>query len=126
MATEQQQDTPLDSAAAAAEENKLIAERRAKLAERREKGNAFPNTFRRDALASELQAELGDKDKEELETLNRKASVAGRIMRMRGPFIVIQDMSSQIQLYVDKKNLPEEVRADIKSWDFGDIVGASG
>ncbi|MFG1488780.1 OB-fold nucleic acid binding domain-containing protein, partial [Oceanospirillum sp. HFRX-1_2] len=126
MATEQQQDTPLDSAAAAAEENKLIAERRAKLAERREKGNAFPNTFRRDALASELQAELGDKDKEELEQLNRKASVAGRIMRMRGPFIVIQDMSSQIQLYVDKKNLPEEVRADIKSWDFGDIVGASG
>lgn len=126
MATEQQQDTPLDSAAAAAEENKLIAERRAKLAERREKGNAFPNTFRRDALASELQAELGDKDKEELEKLNRKASVAGRIMRMRGPFIVIQDMSSQIQLYVDKKNLPEDVRADIKSWDFGDIVGASG
>ena len=126
MATEQQQDTSVDVAAAAAEENKLIAERRAKLAARREQGVAFPNTFRRDALASELQAELGDKDKEELEQLDRKASVAGRIMRMRGPFIVIQDMSSQIQLYVDKKALPEEVRADIKSWDFGDIVGASG
>ena len=126
MATEQQQDTPLDSAAAAAEENKLIAERRAKLAERREKGNAFPNIFRRDALAAELQDELGDKDKDALEQLNRKASVAGRIMRMRGPFIVIQDMSSQIQLYVDKKALSEDVRADIKSWDFGDIVGATG
>lgn len=126
MATEQQQDTSVDVAAAAAEENKLIAERRAKLTQRRENGVAFPNTFRRDALASELQAELGDKDKEALEQLDRKASVAGRIMRMRGPFIVIQDMSSQIQLYVDKKNLPEEVRADIKSWDFGDIVGASG
>ena len=126
MATEQQQDTSVDVAAAAAEENKLIAERRAKLAARREQGVAFPNTFRRDALASELQAELGDKDKEELEQLDRKASVAGRIMRMRGPFIVIQDMSSQIQLYVDKKALPEEVRADIKSWDFGDIVGATG
>ncbi|MBB1485215.1 lysine--tRNA ligase [Oceanospirillum sediminis] len=126
MATEQQQDTSVDVAAAAAEENKLIAERRAKLTQRRENGVAFPNTFRRDALASELQAELGDKDKEELEQLDRKASVAGRIMRMRGPFIVIQDMSSQIQLYVDKKALPEEVRADIKSWDFGDIVGATG
>ncbi len=126
MATEQQQDNSVDVAAAAAEENKLIAERRAKLAERREKGIAFPNTFRRDALASELQAELGDKDKAELETLDRKASVAGRIIRMRGPFIVIQDMSSQIQLYVDKKALSEEVRADIKSWDFGDIVGATG
>ena len=45
MATEQQQDTSVDVAAAAAEENKLIAERRAKLAARREQGVAFPNTF---------------------------------------------------------------------------------
>ena len=34
------------------EENKLIAERRAKLATIREAGVAFPNDFRRDSLAS--------------------------------------------------------------------------
>ena len=33
------------------DENKLIAERRAKLAELRKAGAAFPNDFRRDALA---------------------------------------------------------------------------
>ena len=32
-----------------AEENKLVAERRAKLDKAREKGNAFPNSFRRTA-----------------------------------------------------------------------------
>jgi len=113
------------------DENHLIAERRAKLAARRaqaaeEGGSAFPNDFRRDSLAAELQAELGDKDKAELETLDRQASVAGRIMRQRGPFIVIQDVSDQIQLYVDKKGLPAEVLEDVKSWDIGDIVAARG
>ncbi|MBZ5876578.1 lysine--tRNA ligase [Chromohalobacter israelensis] len=117
--------------AAQHDENHLIAERRAKLAVRRDQaaeagGSAFPNDFRRDSLAAELQAELGDKDKAELETLDRRASVAGRIMRKRGPFIVIQDVSDQIQLYVDKKGLPAETLDDIKSWDIGDIVAARG
>ncbi|WP_104204825.1 lysine--tRNA ligase [Billgrantia saliphila] len=113
------------------DENRLIAERRAKLAARRERaaeigGSAFPNDFRRDSLAAELNAELGDKDKAELESLNRRAAVAGRIMRKRGPFLVIQDPSGLIQFYVDKKGLPEEVLEDIKGWDIGDIVAGRG
>ncbi|BBI59362.1 hypothetical protein HSBAA_06680 [Vreelandella sulfidaeris] len=47
-------------------------------------------------------------------------------MRQRGPFIVIQDVAGQIQLYVDKKGLPPEVLEDVKSWDIGDIVAAHG
>ncbi|WP_106478987.1 lysine--tRNA ligase [Phytohalomonas tamaricis] len=113
------------------DENHLIAERRTKLTARRERAaangtSAFPNDFRRDSLAAELIAELGDKDKEALEALGRQASVAGRIMRKRGPFIVIQDVSAQIQLYVDKKGLAEEVLEDVKGWDIGDIVAAQG
>ncbi|CBV43727.1 lysine--tRNA ligase [Halomonas elongata] len=113
------------------DENHLIAERRAKLAARREQaaasgGSAFPNDFRRDSLAAELAAELGDKDKAELESLGRPAAVAGRILRKRGPFIVIQDASGQIQLYVDKKGLPAETLEDIKGWDIGDIVAGRG
>ncbi|MCK2185357.1 lysine--tRNA ligase [Halomonas getboli] len=113
------------------DENHLIAERRGKLAERRERaatdgGSAFPNDFRRDSTAAELAVELGDKDKPELEALARPAAVAGRIMRKRGPFIVIQDASGQIQLYVDKKGLPAEVLEDIKGWDIGDIVAGRG
>ncbi|MCE8016789.1 lysine--tRNA ligase [Halomonas sp. MCCC 1A17488] len=113
------------------DENRLIAERRAKLAARRERadaagGSAFPNDFRRDSLAADLVAELGEKDKDELESLHRPAAVAGRIMRKRGPFLVIQDPSGTIQLYVDKKGLAEEVLEDIKGWDIGDIVAARG
>src|SRR5690554_5596250 len=78
------------------DENRLIAERRAKLAAHRERAaaagvSAFPNDFRRDSLAGELLAELGEKEKAELETLNRLAAVTGRVMRKRGPFLVIQD-----------------------------------
>tara|TARA_R110002012_G_scaffold112230_1_gene257705 strand:- start:74 stop:1597 length:1524 start_codon:yes stop_codon:yes gene_type:complete len=113
------------------QENHLIAERRAKLASRRESAaaqgkSAFPNDFRRDSLTVELHNTLGDKEKAELEALDHHASVAGRIMRQRGPFIVIQDVAGQIQLYVDKKGLPADVLDDIKSWDIGDIVAARG
>ena len=112
-------------------ENHLIAERRAKLTARRELAaeqgkSAFPNDFRRDSLTVELQDLLGDKEKAELEALDHQASVAGRVMRQRGPFIVIQDVAGQIQLYVDKKGLPAEVLEDIKGWDIGDIVAARG
>ncbi len=108
------------------DENRLIAQRREKLAAIRENGGAFPNHFRRDVLAAELQDRLGGKSKEELEQLCQRASVAGRIMARRGPFIVIQDMSGRIQFYVDKKNLPEQLAAHIKAWDIGDIVGGEG
>ncbi len=108
------------------DDNKLIAERRAKLNAIRQQRNAFPNAFRRDSYAEGLQKELGEKSKEELEQLNRHAKVAGRIMAMRGPFLVLQDMTGRIQAYVDKKQLPEVTLAEIKTWDIGDIIGGEG
>ena len=108
------------------DENRLIAQRREKLKALRERGQAFPNHFRRDALAAELQARYGDKSKEELEQLGQRARVAGRIMTKRGPFVVVQDMSGRIQFYVDKKKLPAELLEQIKLWDIGDIVGGEG
>ncbi len=108
------------------DENKLIAERRSKLQKIRDKRNPFPNTFRREDYAADLQSELGDKDKESLESLNRLAAVAGRIMAKRGPFLVLQDMSGRIQAYVDKKKLPADILDELKTWDIGDIIGAKG
>lgn len=108
------------------EENKLIAERRGKLTAIRAKRNAFPNDFRREHSAAELQSMHGDKDKESLETLNFKSAVAGRIMAKRGPFLVLQDNTARIQLYVDKKQLPEDLLEEIKHWDIGDIVYGRG
>ena len=45
----------------AIDDNKLIAERRAKLAGLRRLGGAFPNDFRRDTLAAQLQMGFGEK-----------------------------------------------------------------
>ncbi len=113
MSNEQQQD-----------ENKLIAERRAKLAAIREEAvensqSAFPNNFRREHLSADLLAQYGEQSKEALETLDYKVSVAGRVIRNRGAFMVIQDMSGTIQLYVTK-----EARPFAKSIDLGGISGA--
>lgn len=108
------------------DENKLIAERRGKLAQLREAGNAFPNDFRRTAEASELLREFGEREKADLEEANKIYAVAGRLIRNRGSFLLMQDGSDQIQLYVNRKGLDEATLAHIKSWDLGDIVAARG
>ena len=103
------------------DENRLIAERREKLSALREQGQAFPNAFRRDSYAEDLQSEHGEKSKEELEAAGIKVSIAGRVMLNRGAFMVIQDMSGRIQAYVNK-----EARSFAKQLDLGDIVGITG
>ena len=111
--------------------NEQIAQRKAKLTALRDKGIAFPNDFRRDSLANDLQAEYGEATKEELEAQGVWVKVAGRMMTRRimgkASFATIQDMSGRIQLYVARDNLPEGYyNSEFKKWDLGDIVGASG
>ncbi|MEZ0123455.1 MAG: lysine--tRNA ligase [Candidatus Reddybacter sp.] len=107
------------------DENKLIAERRSKLAAIREKGQAFPNEFRREDFANKLQEEFAEQTKEELETLGHQTSVAGRVMAKRGPFMVLQDVSGTIQLYADKTT-QKDIRERWGHWDVGDLVGVRG
>ena len=111
----------------AQEENKLIAERRAKLDHIRQscKANGHPNDFRRDSLAGDLQAEFGDKSKEELEELNKTVAIAGRIMAKRGPFLVIQEVSGRIQAYAAKP-VQKDLKEKYQGLDIGDIVGVKG
>jgi len=108
------------------EENKLIAERRAKLASLRERGNAFPSDFRRTAKAGELQSTFGEETKEALEERSEVFAVAGRLIRNRGAFLLIQDDTAEIQLYINRKSLDADALEYIKSWDLGDIVAARG
>lgn len=108
------------------EENRLIAQRREKLASIRERRNAFPNGFRRDTMAADLDLQFAEKDREQLERLEHVVRVAGRVIRMRGPFVVIQDQTGPVQLYMNNKTLPEEQLAELKALDLGDIIGAEG
>lgn len=106
----------------AVEENRLIAERREKLHALREASDIpFPNAFRRDSYAADLQATYGDKSKEELAQLNLRVAVAGRLMLDRNAFKELQDMTGRIQVFADK-----EVRKATKSLDIGDVLGVAG
>ena len=126
---------PLDAiadTAAPADENKLIAERREKLRGLRAKGNAYPNDFRVDAFAGDLQAEFADADRWTADALGetaRRVRVAGRMLARRimgkASFVQIQDMSGQIQLFLQGSTLGDSY-AEFKGWDIGDIVGAEG
>ena len=115
----------------AVDENKLIQQRREKLNLLREEGMAFPNDFRRDVMAEELHVQYGDKEKEELESLNQRVSIAGRMMAKRimgkASFAQVQDMSGRIQLFVQRDSLPENYyNEQFKKWDVGDVIGAEG
>jgi lysyl-tRNA synthetase class 2 len=112
------------------DENQIIAERRGKLAALRDGGNAFPNDFRRDALAADLHACHGAKANDELEPQDIAVAVAGRMMLKRvmgkAAFATIQDMSGRIQLYVTLDAVGAGPLDAFKRWDLGDIVGATG
>lgn len=104
----------------------LIEQRRIKLQHLRDKGVAFRNDFRREHLAGDLQNRYQEYNKEQLASENIQVSVAGRVMLNRGAFLVLQDMTGRIQLYVNRKALSAEQLAEIKSWDLGDVVGVMG
>jgi lysyl-tRNA synthetase class 2 len=112
------------------DENKLIAQRREKLAALRSGDTAFPNDFRRDALAGELLEQYADWDAERLEAEPVTVKLAGRMMAKRimgkASFTHIQDMSGRIQLFLRRDDLPEGVYESFKGWDVGDILGAEG
>lgn len=107
--------------------NKLIAERRAKLAKLREQGkaNGHPNDWRRAHLAADLQKQYDEFTKEELAEKGQVVSIAGRVMAKRGPFLVIQDMSGRIQAYAPKE-AQKFMKAEWGGLDIGDILGIKG
>jgi lysyl-tRNA synthetase, class II len=111
------------------DENKLIAERRAKLTALRRTGVAYPNDFRRDALAGQLHASFGERSGEWLDANPTRVKVGGRLMLRRemgrASFAKIADRTGQIQLYLQQETLGESYEA-FKGWDIGDIIGAGG
>ena len=124
----------------AIDENHVIAERREKLKAIREaakaNGNAaFPNDFKPQHKAADLQAKYAEFDKETLDPQAIPATVAGRMMLKRimgkASFATIQDGSGEnagarIQLYIARDEVGEAVYESFKHWDMGDFLGATG
>jgi len=112
------------------DENFLIAQRREKLEKRRAAGNAFPNTFRRNALTEDLRGNYGGRSAESLEQEQQVFAIAGRLMAKRvmgkASFGQLQDLSGRLQIFVQQEAVGEAAYADFKTWDVGDVVGAEG
>nr|WP_265575286.1 lysine--tRNA ligase [Francisella adeliensis] len=96
-------------------------------------GISHPNSFRRNAVANDLQNKYASFTKPELEELENKEqySVTGRVVLRRvmgkASFITLQDYSGRIQCYLKKSDLPEGQYDTFKNLcDLGDIVGITG
>jgi lysyl-tRNA synthetase, class II len=113
------------------DDNDILRVRRDKLARWRAGGGAYPNDFRRDAMAAELHERCRDHDKAALESEAQRVAVAGRVMLRRvmgkASFITLQDGSGQIQCYLRRDDLGDDAYAEFDAlWDIGDIVGVRG
>jgi lysyl-tRNA synthetase class 2 len=130
--SDNQQTSAVDQAS---DENSIIAERRAKLAALRQQGIAFPNDFRPQHKAADLQAQFGVTEREALEEQAVRVTVAGRMMLKRvmgkASFATIQDASGprtdgRIQLYITSELAGADAHEAFKHYDLGDILGAEG
>lgn len=105
--------------------------RREKVAQLREAGiDPFGQSFKRDTLSSEIVSLYHDQDKEALEAIHRKVVIAGRIMTKRlmgkAGFMHLLDRDGQIQVYVRKDMVGDDLFEYFKQADLGDIVGVHG
>ena len=95
-------------------EKALIEERRKKLEQLRDKGDAYGNSFKPKNNARNLHQEYGEISKEDLAKKNIKnISIAGRIVLKRvmgnASFATLRDSSGDIQIYVTKNKVDENV-----------------
>ncbi|USK59949.1 lysine--tRNA ligase [Peribacillus asahii] len=111
--------------------NDQLQVRRDKMQAMQEGGkDPFGSRFDRTHTAAEIKEVYGDISKEELEEKEIHVTIAGRVMTKRGKgkagFAHIQDISGQIQIYVRKDAVGEELYEDFGQTDLGDLVGVTG
>nr|XP_061811986.1 lysine--tRNA ligase-like [Nerophis lumbriciformis] len=122
--------SPNDDPNKSADENRLIAERRQKLAEMKAEGVAYPNGLMPTHQCDELASQYADHTKEALEKGAFEVSVGGRLMARRvmgkASFATLRDGTSDLQLFLQRDVLAEGQYAKFKRWDLGDIVFVRG
>ena len=112
------------------DENRHIALRREKLGQLRDKGQAYPNQFKRTDFAGPLIADYEDLTREQLEEKAVEVSFAGRMMFQRvmgkASFAQLRDMSGTMQIFVQGNAVGAETYDAFKQSDIGDIFGVKG
>ncbi|MBE6155392.1 MAG: lysine--tRNA ligase [Firmicutes bacterium] len=90
----------------------------------------FGQRFDRTDFAKDIKEKYQDISHDEFETLEVKATVAGRIMFIRkmgkASFFTIKDKTGNVQIYISINDVGEDVYTLFKTADIGDIVGVTG
>lgn len=105
--------------------SEILQVRRDKLSAMRESGNDPFIKTKYEVSAHSMQVKNAFADYE-----GKDVSIAGRIIARRimgkASFMTIRDGEGDIQLYVRRDDVGEDVYASFKKWDIGDIIGAKG
>jgi lysyl-tRNA synthetase, class II len=112
-------------------ERNLFALRQEKLSQIVELGqSAYPNQFPSTATVPEVLGKFGDSSAEELEASRARATIAGRLMAIRGQgkagFAHLQQGGKRLQIYVRQDAVGEKAFQMYKLLDLGDHIGVSG
>ena len=105
--------------------SEILQIRRDKLAELKKEGkNPFEIvTYDRNAYTADIKNKFEDYE-------GKNVSIAGRIVGWRdmgkASFLDLSDSSGKIQVYIKIDNVGEEIYAQFRKWDIGDIVGVEG
>jgi lysyl-tRNA synthetase class 2 len=113
------------------DDNELIQQRRANLAQIQELGiEIYPRSFARTDTIEALVGDHGSRTHDELETLRPETTTSGRILAIRSfgkaSFLVLTDGRARIQAYIRQDALPERDFSLFRLLDVGDFVGVAG
>ena len=112
------------------DENKLIAERKKKLENIKQKHPLYPNRFKKKSSANDLTKNYSKLSKDNLAKKKVKTTIAGRVLTIRdmgnSSFANLHDESGNIQIYLQKKFVGEEQYELFNNLDLGDIIGVDG
>lgn len=108
-----------------------FTQRKVKLDEIRKLGvDPYPNDFKPKDTTKECVDNHTKSTQEELDTLAKTFTLAGRIMAVRSfgkaAFVQLQDRTGRLQCYIKKDILGEDTWPLFKQCDVGDFIGVEG
>ena len=90
----------------------------------------YPYQFDKSHELKDILAQYAEKSKEDLEGIDTKMKVAGRLTAIRGmgksAFMHIFDGEDKLQIYIKKDKVAEQDFLVYKLLDIGDIIGVEG
>ncbi len=112
-------------------EDEEYQQRLARLEELKKKGiSPYPNRFQVTHTTSDIAELFGKASKEELEKIEERFAVAGRILMIRAfgkaAFLKIKDRKGTLQFFIEEKGVTPEIFDMYKSLAIGDFIFVRG